>query len=153
MHTSWTDLATDYKDAFDSLRGKNEEAPMSELPDALRTFGVVMTNDDAEEAKKAAGGGATFSFDQFVAALKATKGHPEFSAAALKVAFLSFDRKGNGYISEKDIKYLLSNSLVEPLSDADISTFITALAKKVSKESNNFNYADIIDVIEQMPGF
>ena len=126
---------------------------MSELGDVLRAFGLVLTTEDVDAARLAAGGGETFNFDQLIAALKKTSGRAEFTTAALKLAFVQFDRKGNGFITEKDLKYILTNKLVEPLSEADAATFIAAAAKRVTKESNNFNYADIIDVIEQQNSF
>ena len=126
---------------------------MSELGDALRAFGLVLTTEDVDAARLAAGGGDTFNFEQFIEAIKKTKGRPEFSNAALQVAFLQFDRKGNGFITEKDIRYILTNKLVEPLSEADANTFMAAASKKVTKESNNYNYADLIDIIEQLPSF
>jgi hypothetical protein len=139
---------------------------MSELGDALRAFGHVLTTEDVDGARTAAGGGDTFNFDQFIAALKKVRGKKtcshththarpahigsggsqrgpwcacsslcacppsvsfcrslslspcvlgppvryqvqgkaDFTIAALKLAFVQFDRKGNGFITEKDLK-------------------------------------------------
>ena len=143
----------DYKDAFDYLRGKNEQAQMADLADALRALGLVLTEEDVTAAKAAAGGGDTFNFEQFVEAIKKVSGHPQFSAKALTAAFMQLDRKGNGYITEKDLKYILGNKLVEPLTDAEISAFLNGVSKKVSKESNGYNYSDIVDVVTQLPPF
>ncbi|GAA5893544.1 hypothetical protein JCM5296_007485 [Sporobolomyces johnsonii] len=116
--------------------------PPSSLGDVLRALGQNPTQKEVQDLANQVGG--DIDFGTFMNILNRPGGfEPAGTADEFIRGFQVFDKEGNGYIGQGELKYILT-SLGEKLSDEEVDELLKGV--KVTPEGN-INYVTFVQQI------
>ena len=136
----------EFKEAF-ALFDRDNDAMIttSELGVVMRALGLTPTEADLKEmvASVDKDGNGKLDFPEFLT-LVAQKGLGEMDDAEVRDAFRVFDREENGFISEAELKHILTD-IGEKMSESECAEMM----KEVQVKGGQINYEEFIKLMKK----
>ena len=141
----WTDeQMIEFKEAFALFdKDKDSQISVGELGAVMRALGLTPSEPELAEmiASVDKDGNGKLDFNEFVA-LITTKGVGEMDAEDVRGAFRVFDKDAKGFISEADLKHILTD-----IGDKFSANEFEQMSKLVKAEKGQVNYEAFIKLM------
>eukprot|EP01101_Sappina_pedata_P012468 TRINITY_DN858_c0_g1_i1.p2 TRINITY_DN858_c0_g1~~TRINITY_DN858_c0_g1_i1.p2 ORF type:complete len:171 (-),score=103.93 TRINITY_DN858_c0_g1_i1:134-625(-) len=143
-----------FKEAFDifaqQVDKKGDKITFKELPNVLRSCGILVSFSDLDAIAKDLGTTNFFDFSDFLA-LAARSNKPQMNEEVLVAAFRRFDPSGKGSIPVAEFRHAMG-ALGDILSNEELDQFI-----KEADQGGAINYRDyakrlLIEAADSKPG-